>query len=333
MYFSKKQHITNELIAVQNFLPEKGLKEIRKELANGLEAPRKYISSKFFYDKKGSELFDEITRLNEYYPTRTEESILYDISSRLANEFTGSTIIELGSGSSSKISILLEAYFKNNLNSLTYVPVDISRSVLELSAMGLLERFPGIIIEPMVADFTNQLHLLPKKGKNIICFFGSTIGNFTRTQASDFLNGLSARMEPGDELLLGIDRVKDRALLENAYNDSKQITAAFNKNILNVVNNLLLTDFNPDKFDHLAFYNEKDSRIEMHLTAREDMEINSPHLKKNIRLRKGENIHTENSHKFTDEHISEIAGQTGFHIKDIYHDKNGWFSICHFYSP
>jgi L-histidine N-alpha-methyltransferase len=332
MNFSKKQETTNELIPVRNYLPEKGLKEIREELATGLKSPRKYISSKFFYDKKGSELFDEITRLNEYYPTRTEKAILRNISPHLAKELADSVVIELGSGSSSKISILFEAYFRNNLNSLTYVPVDISRSVLEISATGLMERFPGITIEPIVADFTNQLHVLPKEGKKVICFFGSTIGNFTRTQASRFLNDLASRMKPNDELLLGIDRVKDKTLLENAYNDSKQITSAFNKNILSVVNILLLTNFNAVKFDHLAFYNEKDSRIEMHLIARENMEISSPHLKEIIRIKKGENIHTENSHKFTDEHISEIVRQTGLHIKNVYNDKNEWFSICHFCS-
>ena len=332
MNYIKKQQQANDLIQVKNYLREKGIEEIRKELATGLNSTPKYISSKFFYDKKGSELFDEITRLEEYYPTRTEKAILHSISPRLTDQLKNSTIIELGSGNSSKISILLEAYFRNNLNSLTYVPVDISKSVLELSATGLMERFPGLIIEPIVCDFTNQLHLLPERNRKIICFFGSTIGNFTREQASLFMIDIGNRMKAGDELLLGIDRVKDRTLLEDAYNDSKKITAAFNKNILNVVNQILISDFNPEDFEHLAFYNEKEFRIEMHLTARKDMEISSPHLKETILVKKGENIHTENSHKFTDDHILEMTGQSRLRLKNIYHDKNRWFSICHFYS-
>ncbi len=329
MNYIETQITASATLEITNFLPKIGLEEVRKEIAAGLMASHKYISSKYFYDDKGSCLFDKITSLEEYYPTRTEISILHKVSSFLANKLQDFSIIELGSGNASKISILFKKIPPNKLASLTYIPVDVSDSAIELSTQQLHVKYPDIRIEPMIADFVHQLHLLPAKEKRLICFFGSTIGNFTREQSLQFLTKLSSLMTLNDELLLGFDMVKNKKILENAYNDSKLVTEAFNKNILEVVNNLLATDFNPDNFEHYAFFNEQVSRIEMHLIATKNMVINSPHLDEKIILKKGESIHTENSHKFTEKQILALARQSGLTIKNIFKDDKEWFSIYH----
>ena len=258
-------------VTITNFLQEIEPEEVKSEILSGLASRQKQISSKYFYDEKGSILFDQITNLEEYYPTRTEISILKSYASRLTNIFRGKTIIELGSGNCTKISILLDAVPEDVLSTLTYIPVDVSISAITESCGMLSKRFPELKIEGMVADFFHQLDLIPSSAPKIICFFGSTIGNLTPTQTCQFLKDIRQQMRSGDQLLIGMDMVKNKELLENAYNDSKQVTAAFNKNILLTVNTLVGTDFNPVDFEHLAFFNEKESRIEMHLRATKDL--------------------------------------------------------------
>jgi L-histidine N-alpha-methyltransferase len=190
-----------------------------------------------------------------------------------------------------------------------------------------MNKFPGINVHGIVADFLSQLDVIPKDTKKIFCFLGSTIGNLSIEETLQFLIKLSEIMHSGDILLLGFDMVKSKDILEKAYNDSKKITERFNKNILNVVNTHIGTDFDVDTFEHIAFYNERYSRIEMHLKATQDLEISSPSIPTPISIKKDETIHTENSYKFTDANIKHLASGAGLHIQHIYTDKNKWFSL------
>jgi L-histidine N-alpha-methyltransferase len=331
MFFDEETPSKESPVTVINFLPKLGKDDLRKEIIAGLTATNKSISSKFFYDAAGSKLFEEITQLPEYYLTRTEKSILKKVALEIGSDLKDLDIIELGSGDCSKISILFNAMPLRCIESVRYMPVDVSHTAIEESVSILLNNFSGLEIQAVVADFTRQLKLIPAGAKRLFCFFGSTIGNLTRDQAMQFINNLSDLMKAGDMLLLGVDMVKRKDILENAYNDSKNVTADFNRNILNVVNGFLATDFKPDDFEHLAFYNEEYSRIEMHLKALTNLEISSPHLAENIFIEKGECIHTENSHKFTDEFIDEFAEASGLEIKNRFTDDNKWFSIIQFY--
>jgi len=320
-------------ISISDYLPGPDSDDSIKYIVEGLNATPKYISSKFFYDAYGSELFEQITGLEEYYPSRTEKSILKSVASELVATKKYLNIIELGSGDSSKISILLDAIPENDLESIRYFPVDVSESAILKSSEFLSYRYPEIEIHGLLADFMEHLTKLPGRGARLICFFGSTLGNLSRQQSIGFLKDLKDRMQPGDSVLIGLDMVKDINKLEDAYNDKQGVTSAFNKNILRVVNQILKSDFSPENFEHYAFYDSRKARIEMHLNALRNMEVSSPFFQQNINLRKGESIHTENSHKFTPEHISDLAILSGLSIRKIYSDKNNWFNLVHFEYP
>lgn len=314
-------------LTIDNYLPEVGIEKVREEIFAGLHSNPKKISPKYFYDKTGSDLFEKITLLEEYYPTRTELSIISEVSAKLNINFKNSSIIELGSGDAGKISILFDQIPSEDMASITYIPVDISQTAIEKAAKALLKKYPQLSIQGIVLDFFCQLEAIPQRDNRIFCFFGSTIGNMTPPEAKAFLEVLGMIMHEGDRLLLGMDMVKDINVLEHAYNDKDKVTAAFNQNILNVVNALALTNFNPNKFEHIAFFNEEKNRIEMHLKAKEDMEIQSK-FSNTIALHKGEMIHTENSHKFTPASILEMAKWAGLVIKDVLTDKNEYFSLA-----
>jgi len=317
-------------ISIDNHLPKLGLENVREEIIAGLKSTPKFISSKFFYDKLGSKLFEEITNLDEYYPTRTEKKILSTIAKELSIDFTGLNIIELGSGDPTKISLLLQQIPDNKLSTINYHPVDISKSAILDSARRLAEDFPMIKINGVVADFIHQLDLVPYYDRKLFCFFGSTLGNFNDEEVEEFLNDLGKVMEKGDGFLLGLDMVKDIRILEEAYNDDKGITAEFNKNILNVVNKLACLNFNPREFDHIAFYNIDKDRIEMYLKANKEIILNLDGKGDQIQIQKGELIHTENSHKFSQENIKTMASWAGLETGGIYTDEMEWFSLVHF---
>ena len=317
-------------IKITNYLNDLGIDKIRKEIIKGLTSKQKYISSKFFYNEKGSKLFEDITRLPEYYPTRTEKQILKEIAPELMSNLHNIDIVELGSGDCSKISILLKSIPTENLETVNYIPVDVSKSAIYESAQSLMEIFPGLSINGLVADFMNQLEIIPDNRKRMFCFLGSTIGNFTKDVTNDFLKNLSNNMNSGDTLLLGVDLVKPIQILHDAYNDSQNVTANFNKNILNVINDLIDSDFDINDFEHKAFFNQKKSRIEMHLIAYKDVTITLPYSKSKIEISKGENIHTENSYKYTPEKIIEFENISGLKIKETYTDPNNWFALVLF---
>ncbi len=314
---------------ISNYLVHVSNEDIVAEIFAGLSYPQKQISSRFFYNDTGSDLFEEITRLPEYYPTRTENSIILKVASRIMSHENFTQIVELGSGDCSKISILLDALPSEKLRGVRYIPVDVSRAAILKSSELLAIKHPGIEIHGILADFMKHFDLIPGEGKKLICFFGSTLGNLTGKQETSFLSNLKALMKPGDQLLIGMDMVKNKKILEDAYNDQQGITAAFNKNILNVVNHIAKTNFRPDEFEHYAFYNAFDSRIEMHLRALLDVEVSSPHLAGKIDIKKGETIHTENSHKYTPSYIQQMTESIGLRIKGIYTDANNWFSLVH----
>jgi L-histidine N-alpha-methyltransferase len=298
-----------------------------EEMLAGLMAAQKHLPCKFFYDEAGSKLFEQITRLEEYYPSRTEKSILKRHAGELMRGAEGASLVEIGSGDCSKISILLQALPEVILKTSIYVPVDVSLSAIEESRCKLEERFGAIEVCGIVADFIQQIHLVSQYENKIFCFFGSTIGNLDRRDAVRFVEKLGKLMNTGERLLLGLDMVKDKAVLEGAYNDEKGVTARFNKNILNVANKILGTDFESEYFRHHAFFDEEKQRIEMHLMATRDVTIKFPSFEGDLKIPKGQTIHTENSHKFTSHHIDEFASASGLSVRAVYTDSNRWFTL------
>ncbi|MDA3792342.1 MAG: L-histidine N(alpha)-methyltransferase [Elusimicrobia bacterium] len=329
--FSEKPEISDSCLTIENCLKEKGQNEYVGSILDGLQKKEKTISSIFFYDDRGSKLFENITRLSEYYLTRTEKELIRAAAAENREKLKDADIVEIGSGDYSKISILLEAAPQGSMESLRYIPVDISYAAIKESAGKLLDSFEGLNIHALVADFVKQLNVIPDGGTRIICFFGSTLGNFSRKKAQSFISELGDFMKSGDMLFVGLDMIKSKAVLEMAYNDSQNVTAEFNCNILNVINSIIGTDFNPASFRHIAFYNEKEARIEMYLEAEKDMEVSSPHFEEKILIQKGERIHTENSHKFSREDIYEMAEHAGLETVKVFSDDKDRFSLAHYY--
>lgn len=297
----------------------------------GLALSQKRLSPKLFYDRKGSALFDAITELPEYYPTRTEIGILTDHGAAMARRIgMGQVLVELGSGSSLKIQTLLAA-----LKPAVYVPVDISKEHLLASAQALAERFPTLRIHAVCADYSGDFQLPqdPDWGARAAFFPGSSIGNFEPGAAVGLLERVRAILGEGGRLLIGVDLLKDREILERAYNDSQGVTADFNLNLLTRINRDLGADFELDAFSHRAFFNPRPDpeipngpgRIEMHLVSRRDQEI---HLgERKILFRAGESIHTESSYKYDLDGFGRLAASAGFHTEQVWTDEAGLFSV------
>jgi len=330
MNFVNEETVTLNRVSITNLLQEIGPEEVVVEIVTGLQAQQKSISSKYFYNKEGSILFEEITRLKEYYPTRTEKGILKQIAPGLMKRYGSYEIIELGPGDHSKISILLNAAEGLDLTSIRYLPLDISQPALMSSAEELVSTFSNLHVEGYAVDFISQFGSVKRERPALICFFGSTIGNFEWDTSLELLLNISKQMKSGDVLILGMDMLKPEPVLQVAYNDARGVTEAFNKNILNSVNNLIQSDFNPEEFDHLAFFNEEKSRIEMHLVARKDLVVHSPHFKNGLEFLHGETIHTENSHKYDSTHIQSIEKASGLKLNHTHTDERGWFALTEF---
>jgi len=315
-----------QLLKVLNYLDGKYQHDVAKDVRDGLVASQKHIPCKYFYDARGSKLFEDICSLPEYYLTRMEVSILRDIAPGLMETFAHKDIVELGSGSNWKIRILLDAAGEYNRSTLRYIPVDISHAAVMEAARGLLEIWPRLEVLGIVADFARQLEVIPTERPIMYCFLGSTIGNLSDHESVSFLRTISDSMKTGDSLLIGFDMAKPRKIVEAAYNDSQGITSEFNKNALNVMNCALRADFNPSYFD-LAFFNEEHSRIEMHLKANCDFSVKLKSIGMEVEFKDGETIHTENSTKYTTASIERMASQAGLSIENWYSDHGGWFSI------
>jgi len=314
-------------LRIINKLKERDKNEVEKEILDGLTSHPRSISPKYFYDAGGSRLFEGITGLEEYYPTRTEKSILAGLGSHLELDFQDLSIVELGSGDPSKIRLLLQQIPEELRPTLHYYPVDISSTALEGSMAKLAEEFPEIEITGIVADFMHQFDKLPKEKNRLFCFLGSTIGNLSPEERSSFMHKLAREMKAGDHLLLGLDMVKDPQVLHSAYNDSKQLTAAFNKNVLNVMNRMVDSSFDTSDFEHLAFYNQEEQRIEMHLKALKDRKVRVNGHQNTLDIKKGETIHTENSYKFKEEDIFSIGTIAGLNTEVVFTDEQKWFSL------
>ena len=241
--------------------------------------------------------------------------------------FRHKDVVELGAGSNWKIKVLLDAAGKAGRTTLRYIPVDISESSVVEASRDLMELYPELEVLGVVADFTSQLDSLPNERAKMYCFLGGTIGNMSESEAVEFMSGVSRNIKPNDTLLIGFDMVKSRETLEAAYNDSQGITSRFNKNVLNVVNKELNADFDPACFNHKAFFNRAKSRIEMHLEANRSCSVVIRDMDMQVEFRKGETIHTENSHKYTREMIEDMADRAGLLICDRYTDSNEWFSL------
>ncbi|GAF04481.1 L-histidine N(alpha)-methyltransferase [Saccharicrinis fermentans] len=326
--------VNDEVLLIHEFvenikvLHKDARQQVIEEIREGLSAPQKYIAPKFFYDEIGSELFEEITHLQEYYPTLTEKKIISGLYPDLGIDFRGLNVIELGSGDHSKINLLLSQVPKKILPTIRYYPIDISKTAIIRATSHLSLQLPDLKVSGVVADFIHQLPQLSFPGRSLFLFFGSTIGNLLPSEMKAFMEDISSIMQPGDYLLMGMDLVKDISVLEKAYNDSKEITAKFNKNVLRVINKLTGSDLCSHQFKHKAFFNEKMSRIEMHLEAKVSMCMDFPLLNKRVQFKEGETIHTENSHKFTKESIKVIAELGCLHLENIFMDEKKWFSLA-----
>ena len=307
--------------AAQQIVPDDEL----DELIDGLRQPEMMISPKYFYDERGSQLFDEITRLPEYYPTETELGIMQDNIDEIAS-LVGkqASLIEFGSGSSMKTRILLE-----HLDELAaYVPVDISEDHLLQSALQIREEFPHLDVLPVVADFTQPFRLpMPRvmPVRNVVYFPGSTIGNFTNDAARELLGVMHGEAGAGGALLIGVDLQKDPAIIERAYNDSAGVTAEFNRNMLRHLNREFGADFDLDAFAHSAEYNEAEGRIEIRLVSEQDQEFTVGN--ESFSIAKDEAILTEYSHKYTLHGFAAMAETAGFRVARVWMDEGRLFSV------
>lgn len=306
---------------------EETAEDFKQDVLRGLSADPKRIPPKYFYDSRGSELFEKICELPEYYPTRTEMAILRDHSASIARRIgPGATLIELGSGNSAKVRLLL-----NHLQSpAAYVPIDIAQAILLESAERLSREYPGLAIVPIRADYTgllNRLHgAIGDRSSKVIFFPGSTLGNLEREEASEFLSGCARFLGPGGRMILGVDRVKDIRILEAAYNDTQGVTANFNLNLLLRMNRELGADFHPEHFRHHAFFNEREQAIEMHLISRREQTV---HIAgQPILLGRNERIHTECSRKYTSESLDALITSAGFRRLDEWMDPDQWFCVA-----
>ena len=301
---------------------------LRRDARAGLTAtPTKSLPPKWFYDATGSALFDKITKLPEYYPTRAERAILRAAAAEIAVASKAHTLAELGSGSSSKTRLLLDT-LRAAGTLRRYVPVDVSDTALAEAAGPLLGEYPGLDVHVVVTDFEQRLGLPDPDGEpTLVAFLGSTIGNMAPAQRAAFLARLRGEMAGGDTLLLGTDLVKDPAVLVTAYDDSAGVTAAFNKNVLLVLNNALDARFDTDAFDHVALWDARREQIEMRLRSAWEQTVPVPALGLTVEFADGEELRTEVSAKFRREGIEAELAAAGFALRSWWTDPDGLFGL------
>ena len=299
---------------------------IASDVLDGLSAQPKQLPPKLFYDAVGSHLFEEITRTPEYYPTRTERAILEEFAGDIIAEAGNNlTLVELGAGSASKTRVLIRAILRRQLR-LEFHPVDVSPAALQQAVTSLNGDFPRLHVTPIAADYGEHLpDLRSRPGRKLVLFIGSTIGNFEPQEAEQFLKRVRASLQTGDALLLGFDMVKDAKVLHAAYNDVAGVTAQFNKNVLARMNRELGADFDLHEFNHVAFWNPRKSRIEMHLESLYEQTVWVEDLGRGFHFDRGERIHTENSYKFNTASIKRLLRRSGFKLEKNWTDPKGWF--------
>jgi len=303
-------------------------KTFAQELSSSLDQKQKSIHPKFFYDKKGSQLFEEICKLPEYYLTRTEISILTQLYEKLPPHLNGDfRLVELGSGSSKKTRILI-SIIERLQKHVEYFPIDISK-ILRDSSKKLRDDYENLHITGIIDSYESGLEFIKNydNKKNLIVFLGSSFGNLDYENGLEFLQKINSSMKKDDLFLIGMDLVKDKAVLERAYNDSQGVSAKFNLNVLSRINSELGSNFNINKFVHHAIYNESQNRVEIYLRSLENQIVNIPKAGMVLQIKQDELIHTENSHKYTIPKIKEIFSMTDFRIKDMWFDEKQYFCL------
>lgn len=301
------------------------------EIRSGLDDPQQpWISPTYFYDAAGSQIYEEITRLPEYYPTRTEAAILKLAAPWLAANLRVRTMLELGSGSSAKTRLLLEALLGRR-EPLTYVPIDVSATMLELSARELLAQFPGLRVLGLAGRYEHALAVLPPQPDVLAIFLGGTIGNFPPAAMAAFVAQLAQALLPGSHLLLGFDRRahahKPAAVIQRAYDDAAGVTARFNRNALVHLNRVLDSDFVPERWGHVALYNTETHQIEMYLESLTDQVVVAPRLERRYAFAKGQRILTEISRKFDPDELAAWFQTRGFAKVRHWSDARGYFGL------
>ncbi len=299
---------------------------LRADVRHGLEQTPKSLPPKWFYDSVGSDLFDQITRLPEYYPTRTEAQILRTQAPAIAAASGADTLVELGSGTSEKTRLLLTA-LRDNGTLRRFVPFDVDSTVLEAAGAALTGEYPGLDIDAVCGDFEEHLAKIPAGGRRLFVFLGSTIGNLTSEPRAQFLAALADVLDPGDSLLLGTDLVKDTGRLVRAYDDSAGVTARFNLNVLAVVNRELQADFDVEAFEHVARWNADEERIEMWLRATTPQRVNVAGLGLQVEFAAGEEMLTEVSCKFRPEAVEQELVAAGLQRTQWWTDPAGDFGL------
>ena len=314
-------------LSLSNYLAaDSAAQALRRDVHEGLTQTPKSLPPKWFYDSTGSDLFDQITRLPEYYPTRAEAEILRARATEIAAASGADTLVELGSGTSEKTRVLLSA-LRDEGSLRRYIPFDVDASMLQAASSAILDEYPGIEIDAVCGDFEEHLGKIPRVGRRLVVFLGSTIGNLTAQPRAEFLSTLSDTLQAGDTLLLGTDLVKDTERLVRAYDDSAGVTARFNRNVLAVVNRELDADFDVDAFEHVARWNAEEERIEMWLRASSAQRVRVAALDLTVDFAAGEEMLTEVSCKFRSDGVAEELAAAGLRRTQWWTDTAGDFGM------
>jgi L-histidine Nalpha-methyltransferase len=320
-------------LTIQNRFESTSMGQMAEDAQRGFTAAQKFIPSKYFYDERGSRLFEQICHLPEYYLTRTELALLRRCAMMMTRGFRNGDIVELGSGANWKIRILLDALGKSRRSTIRYVPVDVSADALVAATQGLLGLYPELEVRGLVADFSCDLHWILSNRPKLVMFLGSTVGNLDRGETRILLQAVADNLLPTDRFFLGLDMVKPVKIMEAAYNDSQKVTAEFNKNVLLVLNREMGANFNPDDFEHVAFFNERLSQIEMHLRAKRRVVTHFSKMEWSVRIERGETIRTEISRKFSRSEVEALIEEAGLMVTEWHSDHRDWFSIAEIVLP
>ncbi len=313
-------------IQVDSYLDGSALASMADDVRHGLTRVPKELPPKYFYDERGSELFEQITALPEYYPTRMERAILNRYAQEIVASNGAEELVELGSGSASKTPALLYAMAAQGTLR-RYVPVDVSESVVERCAEELVDIYPGLRVHGLVGDFEAHLQHLPPGDRRIFALLGGTIGNLYPPERAHFLRALAALLGPDDRLLIGTDLVKDPGVLEAAYNDSAGVTAEFNRNVLRAINRELDADFDVSAFEHVAVFDPEASWIEMRLRARDEQRVRVPGANLEVTFTDGEEMRTEISTKFTRARLERELPAAGLELERFMTDPDELFAL------
>ena len=315
-----------DIAATPPYTVRRSRQQMVRDVREGLRKTPKQLSPKYFYDERGSELFEQITHLPEYYLTRAERRLLEHRITEIVRDVRPCSLVELGAGSATKTRIILDE-MRSNGSAECYVPVDVSKDFLEATAVQLRADYPDVDIKPVVSDITEPFTLPPLASPTLVAFLGSTIGNFPRDPAIRLLSHIAGEMSPTDRFLLGADLIKDAAIINHAYNDSRGVTAAFNLNILERLNRELNADFPIADYEHHAFYSSENHRVEMHLIATKAHRVTIPEIGE-ISLAKGESIRTELSYKYDKPMLEDILTASGLRLEKWMPADDGSFALA-----